>query len=98
MLDKTFRIVPIDDKNIELQEYTSFKNKDEEIQWSWSCKGYYHSTTSAIKAYCNLRTMRCKNTDELISTMEDIHDKIDKFFGITPDDKTCTCKGDCKKG
>ena len=95
MLDKTFRIVPIDDKNVELQEYTSFKDKGEEVKWNWASRGFYHSTTSAIKAYCNLRTIRCKTKNDLLTTMEDIHNKIDKFFeishGCKKEKKDCGC-------
>ena len=101
ILDEKFRIIPLDDQNIELQEYVEYMSKEtndkpSELTTSWSPKGYYHSTTSAIKAYCNLLTMRCKNIDELVETLNSINDKIDKLFNFEPTNdknKNCKCQG-----
>ena len=101
-LDKKFRIMPLDDLNVELQEYTKHEvkeNKEKEIEagtihkWTWC--SYHGSHKSAIRAYCILRCNRAKNENELMKIIADIHSKIDNLFEFKCDgkakEKGCKC-------
>ena len=99
-LDKKFRVIPLDDINVELQEYTKHETKEtdekpSEIIYTWDFTGYYGSIPSAIKAYCKLRCNRAKDTKDLMIILEDIHKNIDNMFEVKTDgkDHDCKCKG-----
>lgn len=82
ILDKKFRIMPLDDRNIELQELITYKDKNEEQQTKWDTKGYYSTIPGAIKSYCRIRTIRAKNMEELLFILENLNNKIDNQFQV----------------
>ena len=92
VLDKKFRIMPLDDKNVELQELitttaekaTKTRNKGE-VYHSWVGKGYYSQMNHAIKAYCNLSVMRTKNMCGLLAIIEELQAKVDNNFTVKVD-------------
>ena len=51
-LDKKFRLMPLDDNNLELQEYISYTDKDKTKQKRWQFRSYHGSIPTAIKEYC----------------------------------------------
>lgn len=82
ILDKKFRLIPLDDKNIELQELVNYLNKEDVKQTEWRWKSYHHTIANGIKEYCNIRTLRAKNMEDLLSILEELHTKIDDQFQV----------------
>ena len=99
ILDEKFKIRYLDDDNLELQELINVESKDKEteeitINQKWEGKGYYRSISSIINAYYRIKQNRCKSIDELLDTMEDLHEKTDNLFKVKT--KDCKCKKDQK--
>jgi len=98
-LDKKFRIMPLDDQQVTLQEYTKHEikeNKEKGIEagtgYKWMWLSYHSSIPSAIKSYANLRCIRSKTIQELLDNIEEIRNNIDNLFEFKTDGKADKCK------
>ena len=99
ILDETFRLMPLDDHNVELQEFIDCEDKDGNPKKKWHWRSYHNSTENAIKAYRKFRTIRSKTSEELLNVIQDIDNKIDAFIKgkCNGKDHNCKCKSKGQK-
>ena len=82
MLSKTFRIVGKDDKNVELEEFIKYKDKEENPLQKWEGKGYYSTIEAAVLSYCNLKQRRAKSMSDLLDIIKNLRTEIHALFKI----------------
>jgi hypothetical protein len=80
---KKYRIVKFDDRNLQIQEFKDFKQKDGNVDKRWDTKAesYYGSMRGALGGLAKKKLMSAeiRSVETLIEMIDSLNNRIDKL-------------------